>query len=167
MLRSPRPAAQDSGDAVCERKLAVLLNSQKEFWLLDLFWPSLSLGDLSVFMPRDRCLANAKHWRHTWRPGSILITSFLSNRNRGADSSRPGTKLCLESIFLFLSVLFLQDGKGWSGTLAEGGQMDREQSSMGRESNNLFFLFPIADLAESGPCMVMETPEQSKPKALF
>lgn len=45
--------------------------------------------------------------------------------------------------------------------------MDREQSSMGRENNNLFFLFPIADLAESGPCMVMETPEQSKPKALF
>lgn len=87
VLRSPRPAAQDSGDAVCERKLAVLLNSQKEFWLLDLFWPSLSLGDLSVFMPRDRCLANAKHWRHTWRPGSILITSFLSNRNRGKQKS--------------------------------------------------------------------------------
>lgn len=45
--------------------------------------------------------------------------------------------------------------------------MDREQRSKGRENNNVFFLFPLAGLAESRPCMVTETPEQSKPKALF
>lgn len=116
--------------------------------LLDLFWPSLYLGNFFFFMPWGRCLALETHLEARFYFNHLLSVQQKPWETKELTAPGQRQNLAWKASSYFSGSSSSRMERGGAELWQRGCQMDREQSSMGRE-NNIFFSFPL-----SRPCWI-------------